>query len=159
MTKFSLCALFDFVETGAVSTDHPAHPRVQKERERDRGLRFCRPIIIETYTNRLWLQEHEHEHEHEQDQDQKQEEKEEEEGEEAADPVMSDSVCPLSTEPVATCSPRERTPFESDGQCERGISASVSASASSELPKEIAFFSGNPSVEVTNGIIHLYKKK
>lgn len=43
-------------------------------------------------------------------------------------------------------SSRETTPLE-EGQC------------ASELPKEIGFFSGNPSVEVTNGIIHLYKKK
>lgn len=43
-------------------------------------------------------------------------------------------------------SSRETTPLE-EGQC------------ASEFPKEIGFFSGNPSVEVTNGIIHLYKKK
>ena len=28
-----------------------------------------------------------------------------------------------------------------------------------EFPKEISCFSGNPFVEVTNGLIHLYKKK
>lgn len=43
---------------------------------------------------------------------------------------------------------------------EAGAASSSSASsAPSELPKEIGFFSGNPSVEVTNGIIHLYKRK
>jgi BRCA1-associated protein len=28
-----------------------------------------------------------------------------------------------------------------------------------EIPGEINFFSGNPFVEVTKGILHLYKKK
>jgi hypothetical protein len=31
--------------------------------------------------------------------------------------------------------------------------------AVSDVPSEVKFFSGNPFVEQTNGIIHLYKKK
>ncbi|XP_037951106.1 BRCA1-associated protein [Teleopsis dalmanni] len=46
---------------------------------------------------------------------------------------------------VPTSTSRETTPLE-EGQ------------NPTEFPKEIAYFSGNPSVEVTNGIIHLYKK-
>lgn len=46
---------------------------------------------------------------------------------------------------VLPTSSREATPLEE-------------AQFASEFPKEIGFFSGNPSVEVTNGIIHLYKK-
>lgn len=125
------------LETGAVSTDHPAHPRAQKERERDRGLRFSRPIVIETYSNQLWLTTE-------------------------IEPTLAQlSLCP-ETSTVAgptsvmsdSASSRERTPLELPNQ-----SGVTSAAASSELPKEICFFSGNPSVEVTNGIIHLYKKK
>lgn len=115
------------IETGAVSTDHPTHPRVQKDRERDRGLRNISEITIETYTNQ----------------------------------IFSDSSDCYSAEAMSTneqqqnvnrpdisvpSSSREATPLE-EGQC------------ASELPKEIGYFSGNPSVEITRGIIHLYKKK
>lgn len=32
-------------------------------------------------------------------------------------------------------------------------------SPSKQLPDEISFFSGNPSVEIVHGIMHLYKTK
>lgn len=101
---------------------------MQKERERDRGLRQSSKITIETYTNKLWS-----------------------EVSESIEMSCANSEKKIRTEkrqremPTSSSS-REATPLE-EGQC------------SSEFPKEIGFFSGNPSVEVTNGIIHLYKKK
>ncbi|XP_013104040.1 BRCA1-associated protein [Stomoxys calcitrans] len=117
-------------EAGAVSSEHPNNPRVLKERERDRGLRKSSQIIIETYSNKLWS--------------------EVVAGEEMASTKEKKATVPLTSEkrqrefPTSSSS-RETTPLE-EGQC------------ASELPKEIGFFSGNPSVEITNGIIHLYKK-
>ncbi|XP_036326213.1 BRCA1-associated protein isoform X2 [Rhagoletis pomonella] len=101
-----------------------------KERERDRGLRQSREIIIETYTNQLWA------------------------GQEQLQPVTKieqqagGAMMEMSAERKrnfrATASgSREATPLE-EGQC------------APEFPKEIGFYSGNP--EVTNGIVHLYKK-
>ncbi|XP_046805821.1 BRCA1-associated protein [Lucilia cuprina] len=121
----------DFGNAGAVSSEHPNNPRVQKERERDRGLRHSSQITIETYTNKLWSQD------------------EEDCVSAIAEMSSMSEKKPLSEkrqrEMPTSSSSRETTPLE-EGQCV------------SEFPKEIGFFSGNPSVEVTNGIIHLYKK-
>lgn len=94
-------------------------------------MRKSSQIIIETYTNKLWSEVVA-------------------EGDEMAASAKDKKSTTAMTEkrnremPTSSSS-RETTPLE--GQC------------ASELPKEIGFFSGNPSVEVTNGIIHLYKKK
>ncbi|XP_055381060.1 BRCA1-associated protein [Condylostylus longicornis] len=48
---------------------------------------------------------------------------------------------------------REVTPLEDTNSIDLPLSAT-----NTEFPKEISFFSGNPFVEVTNGIIHLFKK-
>uniref|UniRef100_A0A1A9WCD7 RING-type domain-containing protein n=1 Tax=Glossina brevipalpis TaxID=37001 RepID=A0A1A9WCD7_9MUSC len=120
---------FPFVgETGAVSTEHPAHPRVQKEHERDRGLHNTAEIVVETYSNQLWYEDT--------DWDKK-----------AMNPTAhtEKKQRQQQSELPTSSSSRETTPLE-EGQC------------ASELLKEIGFFSGNPSVEVTNGIINLYKK-
>lgn len=54
------------------------------------------------------------------------------------------NIVPKSVLPVSS---REATPLE-DNQ----------SGTASEFPKEITVFSGNPFVEVTQGILHLYKK-
>uniref|UniRef100_A0A1B0G7Z4 BRCA1-associated protein n=1 Tax=Glossina morsitans morsitans TaxID=37546 RepID=A0A1B0G7Z4_GLOMM len=110
-------------ETGAAA----AAPRIQKERERDRGLRNSTEIVIETYSNKLWCE------------NTNWVTKEMSAASAEEEQRQQQSELPTSS------SSRETTPLE-EGQC------------ASELPKEIGFFSGNPSVEVTNGIIHLYKK-
>jgi BRCA1-associated protein len=46
-------------------------------------------------------------------------------------------------------SSREQTPMDD----------SAIPSPKNELTSEISFFSGNPFIEVTKGILHLYKKK
>ncbi|XP_037122030.1 BRCA1-associated protein [Syngnathus acus] len=49
---------------------------------------------------------------------------------------------------------------EEPGGCaegKRAESASAPDSPSKQLPQQISFFSGNPSVEVVHGILHLYK--
>lgn len=114
-----------------MSTEHPNNPRLQKERERDRGLRPSSEIRIETYTNCLWQDSIE---------------------QQSTEMSLSEKQKQTTAFPQrlrempTSSSSRETTPLE-EGQC------------ASELPREIGFFSGNPSVEVTNGIIHLYKKK
>jgi hypothetical protein len=47
---------------------------------------------------------------------------------------------------------REQTPLKS-------VDQSSEASSFPETPTEVKFFSGNPFVEQTTGILHLYKKK
>ncbi|XP_013927629.1 PREDICTED: BRCA1-associated protein [Thamnophis sirtalis] len=44
-----------------------------------------------------------------------------------------------------------------DGQS--GSSGTTPDSPSKQLPDQISFFSGNPSVEIAHGIMHLYKTK
>ncbi|XP_005188963.2 BRCA1-associated protein [Musca domestica] len=123
----------DSEDAGAVSSEHPHNPRVLKERERDRGLRKSSQIIIETYTNKLWSEIVAGD-----DKDEMSSVKDHKKSS-AALTEKRHREMPTSS------SSRETTPLE-EGQC------------ASELPKEIGFFSGNPSVEITNGIIHLYKK-
>lgn len=55
---------------------------------------------------------------------------------------------------------------EADGQegtesSQDGSEATGAApdSPSKQLPEQISFFSGNPSVEIIHGIMHLYKTK
>ncbi|XP_054747900.1 BRCA1-associated protein [Anastrepha obliqua] len=126
--------LSEDLEPGATSAEHPTNPRMLKERERDRGLRQSSEIVIETYTNRLWAIEEEL-----QAAAATQQQAVVEEGA-AAMELSGERKRDLR----ATASgSREATPLE-EGQC------------APEFPKEIGFFSGNP--EVTNGIVHLYKK-
>lgn len=104
---------------GAVSSEHPTNPRFLKERERDRGLRGVRGIIIETYTNQLSMN-------------------------------RALGLQQPDNSPMASSS-RETTPrIGDDSQSGAGVT--------SKFPQEIAYFCGNPSVEMTKGIIHLYKK-
>lgn len=42
---------------------------------------------------------------------------------------------------------------------EDNTAVSVPDSPSKQLPDQISFFSGNPSVEIIHGIMHLYKTK
>ncbi|ALC47767.1 CG5555 [Drosophila busckii] len=111
---------------GAVSTEHPTNPRVQKERERDRGLRQAREIIIETYSNQRWQRE-----------------------------LSANRECKMNwaaavqQQEGGAGSSRETTPRSGD---------ELIGAAASKFPLEIGYFSGNPVVELTKGIIHLYKK-
>lgn len=93
---------------GAVSTEHPTNPRLQRDM---RGQRKPKKITIESYRNRL-------------------------------DSDESRGVLPKSS--------REQTPMD-----ETPPPPPLSVQ---EFPGEIAFFSGNPFVEVTKGILHLYKR-
>lgn len=127
--------VYNTEQEGAVSTEHPTNPRVQKERERDRGLRQARDIIIETHTNQRWTQ----------DLASGEEEKETHKMNWAA------ALQQHTNSPTAGSS-RETTPRSSDESQAPGPPAS-------NFPQEIGYFSGNPIVEVTKGIIHLYKKK
>lgn len=124
-------------QEGAVSTEHPTNPRVQKERERDRGLRQARDIIIETHTNQRWTRD-----------------LASGSGEEEKETHKMNWAAALQqhTNSPTAGSSRETTPRSSDESQAPGIPAS-------NFPQEIGYFSGNPIVEVTKGIIHLYKKK
>ncbi|KAL7729665.1 hypothetical protein ACLKA6_007938 [Drosophila palustris] len=119
---------------GAVSSEHPTNPRVQKERERDRGLRQTRDIVIETYTNQRWT--------HALSTDS------EIEGNNKMN--WAAALQGQHTNSPSAGSSRETTPRSSDDSQAQG--------AASNFPKEIGYFSGNPIVEMTKGIIHLYKK-
>ncbi|XP_002096285.3 BRCA1-associated protein [Drosophila yakuba] len=113
---------------GAVSAEHPTNPRVLKERERDRGLRQSRDIIIETYTNQRWKRE-------------------------LSEPRKQEMNWVAAVQHVnspSAGSSREITPRSGD-EGQAGATAS-------KFPHEIGYFSGNPIVEVTKGLIHLYKK-
>jgi len=119
---------------GAVSSEHPTNPRVQKERERDRGLRQTRDIVIETYTNQRWTHE-----------------LSTESGSEIESNKMNwAAALQQHTNSPTAGSSRETTPRSGDDS---------QVGTASNFPKEIGYFSGNPIVEVTKGIIHLYKKK
>lgn len=49
---------------------------------------------------------------------------------------------------------------DTEGPRDAGDSAgSAPDSPSKQLPDRISFFSGNPSVEIVHGIMHLYKTK
>ncbi|KAH8340613.1 hypothetical protein KR059_002448, partial [Drosophila kikkawai] len=117
---------------GAVSVEHPTNPRVLKERERDRGLRQARDITIETYTNQRWTKELG--------------------GQEATQVSKMNWAAAVQhvNSPTAGSS-RETTPRSGD--------ESGGLQTASNFPQEIGYFSGNPIVEVTKGLIHLYKKK
>ncbi|XP_030374054.1 BRCA1-associated protein [Scaptodrosophila lebanonensis] len=118
-------------EEGAVSAEHPTNPRVQKERERDRGRRIPYDITIETYTNQRWNQDLAA----------------------SSDGTKMNwaAVLQQANSPSAGSS-RETTPRSGDE------SQSPPQTATSKFPQEICYFSGNATVEVTRGIIHLYKK-
>ncbi|XP_001360012.2 BRCA1-associated protein [Drosophila persimilis] len=123
-------------QEGAVSAEHPTNPRVQKERERDRGLRQSRDITIETYTNQRWI-------------------KELSEGENSIEgdtKKMNWATTLQHVNSPTAGSSRETTPRSGDE------SQSGNVQANSNFPLEIGYFSGNPIVEVTKGLIHLYKK-
>lgn len=123
-------------QEGAVSSEHPTNPRVQKERERDRGLRQARDIIIETHTNQRWTEDLSSGGV----------------GEEKETHKMNwAAALQQHTNSPTAGSSRETTPRSSD--------ESQGPPAASNFPQEIGYFSGNPIVEVTKGIIHLYKKK
>lgn len=69
----------------------------------------------------------------------------------------------MKDEPKATIEERkssEVSPTEqsSKDQSEESINAAPD-SPSKQLPDQISFFSGNPSVEIVHGIMHLYKTK
>ncbi|XP_052864720.1 BRCA1-associated protein isoform X2 [Anopheles cruzii] len=96
---------------GAVSTEHPNNPRLQREM---RGQRKPKKITIESYRNRLL------------------------DGPASATDDYR-GILPKSS--------REPTPM--DG---------VLPSGKQEFSGEINFFSGNPFVEVTKGILHLFKR-
>lgn len=108
-----------------------------KERERDRGLRQANQIVIETYTNRLLTD---------------------------ADELQ---VTAAVSQQQAAVEGKASTPIEMSDERKRDLRSTASGSREAtpleegqcapEFPKEIGFFSGNP--EVTNGIVHLYKKK
>ncbi|XP_060650630.1 BRCA1-associated protein isoform X1 [Drosophila nasuta] len=119
-------------QEGAVSSEHPTNPRVQKERERDRGLRQARDIVIETYTNQRWTRELSAGAENE-----------------ATKMNWSAALQQHTTNSPTAGSSRETTPRSGD--------ESKPGATASNFPKEIGYFSGNPIVEVTKGIIHLYK--
>ncbi|XP_039971308.1 BRCA1-associated protein [Bactrocera tryoni] len=123
-------------EPGATSAEHPTNPRMLKERERDRGLRQANQIVIETYTNRLLA------HADELQLSAAEVHQQATVGGEASVPLDMSGERKRDLRSTASGS-REATPLE-EGQC------------APEFPKEIGFFSGNP--EVTNGIVHLYKK-
>lgn len=44
-------------------------------------------------------------------------------------------------------------------ECSTPEAGMVPDSPSKQLPEQISFFSGNPSVEIVHGIMHLYKTK
>ncbi|XP_017041087.1 BRCA1-associated protein [Drosophila ficusphila] len=119
---------------GAVSAEHPTNPRVLKERERDRGLRQARDITIETYTNQRWTRE-----------------LSASKDQETEGTKMSWAQQHVNS-PSAGSS-RDTTPRNGEESQTGGLQA-----ASSKFPQEIGYFSGNPIVEVTKGLIHLYKK-
>ncbi|EDW83797.1 uncharacterized protein Dwil_GK13486 [Drosophila willistoni] len=131
LENISLCVikieidLENIGDEGAVSTEHPTNPRVQKERERDRGLRQAKDITIETYTNQRWTKD-----------------LEQEEGTK----MNWAAVFQQHTNSPSAGSSRETTPRTGD------------EAQASKFPQEIRYFSGNPIVEVTKGLIHLYKK-
>lgn len=57
-----------------------------------------------------------------------------------------------------------KTDFDSPGGTEGfldsgEVAATAPDSPSKQLPDHISFFSGNPSVEIIHGIMHLYKTK
>nr|XP_016997296.2 BRCA1-associated protein [Drosophila takahashii] len=122
---------------GAVSAEHPTNPRVLKERERDRGLRQSRDITIETYTNQRWTRE-----------------LSAPKDQEATEGSKMNWAAALQhvNSPTAGSS-RETTPRSGDETQTGGPQATAS-----KFPQEIGYFSGNPIVEVTKGLIHLYKK-
>jgi len=122
---------------GAVSSEHPTNPRVQKERERDRGLRQARDIVIETYTNQRWKRELSTGSENE------------------TNKMNWAAALQQHTNSPTAGSSRETTPRSGDESQVVGSGVQTA----SNFPKEIGYFSGNPIVEVTKGIIHLYKKK
>lgn len=108
-----------------------------KERERDRGLRQANQIVIETYTNRL------------------------------LGDVDELQLAAAETHQQAASGGEASAPIDMSGERKRDLRSTASGSREAtpleegqvapEFPKEIGFFSGNP--EVTNGIVHLYKKK
>lgn len=122
-------------QEGAVSAEHPTNPRVQKERERDRGLRQARDIIIETYTNQRWTRELSTENE-------------------TSKMNWAAALQQQHTNSPTAGSSRETTPRGGDE-----VTQGTGVQTASSFPQEIGYFSGNPIVEVTKGIIHLYKKK
>lgn len=98
----------DIDSAGAVSTEHPTNPRLQRDM---RGQRKPKQITIESYRNRL-------------------------------DSDESRGVLPKIS--------REQTPMDE--------TPPLPPLSVQEFPGEIPFFSGNPFVEVTKGILHLYKR-
>ncbi|KAH8278606.1 hypothetical protein KR018_005997, partial [Drosophila ironensis] len=125
---------------GAVSSEHPNNPRVLKERERDRGLRRAREITIETYTNQRWTIDLS-------------------ENSQPQHPVtegakMNWAAAVQHVNSPTAGSSRETTPRSGD----ESQTGAAPQATSTKFPLEIGYFSGNPIVEVTRGLIHLYKK-
>uniref|UniRef100_A0A2M4AGB4 Putative cytoplasmic zn-finger protein n=1 Tax=Anopheles triannulatus TaxID=58253 RepID=A0A2M4AGB4_9DIPT len=106
-------ALGDDEEAGAVSTEHPNNPRLQREM---RGQRKPKKITIESYRNRL---------------------------------LSSDASSIDEYRGILPKSSREQTPMDE--------MPPVATTGKQEYTGEINFFSGNPFVEVTKGILHLFK--
>ncbi|KAH8325009.1 hypothetical protein KR074_008848, partial [Drosophila pseudoananassae] len=119
---------------GAVSSEHPTNPRFLKERERDRGLRQARDIVIETYINQRWSRE-----------------LSADKNTDTEGNMMNWAAALQHVNSPSAGSSRETTPRNGD---ETGGPQMTS----SKFPLEIGYFSGNPIVEVTKGLIHLYKK-
>lgn len=108
-----------------------------KERDRDRGLRQARDITIETYINQRWTKELNGA-----------------QGQESEVSRMNWAAAVQHVNSPTAGSSRETTPRSGDESQPGGPQA-----AASKFPQEIGYFSGNPIVEVTKGLIHLYKKK
>ena len=69
----------------------------------------------------------------------------------------------VKDEPEATVEERKSSEASLTAQrckdrSKEGINAALD-SPSKQLPDQISFFSGNPSVEIVHGIMHLYKTK
>lgn len=69
----------------------------------------------------------------------------------------------MKDEPEATVEERKSseaspTAQRSKDPSKEGVNAAPD-SPSKQLPDQISFFSGNPSVEIVHGIMHLYKTK
>ena len=48
---------------------------------------------------------------------------------------------------------------QDDSDCTRPGSAKLSAKEQAKTPPTLRYFSGNPAVEMSEGILHLYKEK
>ncbi|KAG5310813.1 BRAP protein, partial [Pseudoatta argentina] len=96
--------------------------------KKTRGCRESRDINIETYTNKT----------------------------ETTSPLLSNQSTSKSHSFSRTNS--EETSFVNSNHIASSISAEITGAAACTSPDQISFISGNPFVEVTKGILHLFKE-